>query len=318
MLNTTQNFPKRNPAYAPLRRAIKVPKGMKVVAVDSSNIECRVNAWVANQYDLLELFRNGGDAYADLAVNFDGRYTAQEIHDGAKAGDKHLKLLRNTAKTIVLGCGYGTSGARAARAMWTAGVRLHKDYDKHEAKAIEYHGIYRAANASIVHFWKTCQRVIEALVLGSHGFFGGPNEDTFEYGILPICGRADWAVPSIRLPSGWCLRYPNLRLDDKGEYVYDRRVGKNMAATRLFGARLDENLVQAFAFQILMSQACDMDADGIEIKGNNHDCWYTVVPEAFAEIVRDKMIRYMKRVPWWAKGLPLDAEGEIGDDFSIC
>lgn len=317
-----QNLSKRNPAHLPLRRAIKAPAGYKVVAVDSSQVEARVLAWEANHYELLEHFRQGRDPYAELAVNFDGQYTAQQIHDGSKNGDKHCKQLRNVAKTLILACGYGTSAQKFSDTLLRQGMKLADTREAHASKAREYHAIYRASNAPIVQFWRIAQSVIDALVVGGSGKFGGPKGTLFEYGVMPIIGRQDLAVPSVRGPNGYCLRYPGLRMQEgengKLEYVYDAWLGKNKIAKRLYGAGLVENLTQYLAFAILIWQACRMDSDDISLKGNNHDCWYTVVPEHFAKGVYDKMMWHMKRVPSWAEGCPIDCDGDIGDTFEIC
>lgn len=316
-----QNLSKRNPAHLPLRRAIKAPAGYKVVAVDSSQVEARVLAWEANHYELLEHFRQGRDPYAELAVNFDPQFTATQIHDGAKSGDKHCKQLRNVAKTLILACGYGTSAQKFSDTLLRQGMKLADDRARHQEIAANYHAIYRASNAAIVSFWRIAQSVIESLVVGGTGKFGGPNGNLFEYGILPIVGRADLAVPSIRLPNGYCLRYPSLRAQEgekRIEFVYDSKLGKNIVPKRLYGSQLVENLTQSLAFAILVWQACRMDSDGIALKGNNHDCWYTVVPEDKAELTYQKMMWHMRRVPDWAQGCPIDCDGEIGDSFEIC
>lgn len=317
-----QNLSKRNPAHLPLRRAIKAPAGMKVVAVDSSQVEARVLAYEANHYELLEHFRQGRDPYAELAVGFDGQYSAVQIHDGAKSGDKHCKQLRNVAKILLLACGFGTSAQKFSDTLLRQGMKLADDKVRHAEIAREYHAIYRASNAPVVQFWRTCQSVIEALVIGASGKFGGPNGDLFEYGVLPIIGRTDLAVPSVRLPNGYCLRYPNLRMQEgeggRTEYVYDVQKGKNVVPTRIFGAKLAENLTQALAFAILIWQACRMDEAGISLKGNNHDCWYTVVPASIADSTLEEMLHFMRQVPSWAQGCPIDCDGEIGDSFVIC
>lgn len=456
-----QNLSKRNPAHLPLRRAIKAPAGMKVVAVDSSQVEARVLAYEANHYELLDHFRQGRDPYAELAVNFDRQYSAQAIHNGAKSGDKHCKQLRNVAKILVLAClgprtevltdrgwkfiefvslqdklwdgqewvshdgvvrrglrgvirlgalvltpehqlwnnqtkkwvaarditkatiddfnvdipvhfdyiqkhrhcpkddgrftgceqvydilnsgprhcftirgrnrnchylshncGYGTSAQKFSDTLLRQGMKLAADTAAHAEKAHEYHAIYRASNFSIVQFWRTAQSIIEALVVGGSGKFGGPNGNLFEYGVMPIIGRTDLAVPSIRMPNGFCLRYPNLRMTEgengRIEYVYDAKLGKNIIPKRLYGAGLVENLTQSLAFHILIWQACRMDSAGIALKGNNHDCWYTVVSDHEAQATYDKMMWHMKQVPSWAAGCPIDCDGEIGDDFRVC
>lgn len=512
-----QNLSKRNPVYRPLRQAIKAPAGHSVVAVDSCQIEARCLAWEANQLDLLGYFRDGRDPYAELAVNFDTSYTAEQIHDGAKGGDEKCKHFRNLGKVFVLSClagntqvltdtgwkridavsvndklwdgeswvqhqglicngrkktvnldgvfltpdhliwngtawsmaeellqepscfrqaqsfageslktcglfrtnapmaapllnircgaqnagasvglanthlsaapkletfafahgklipeinavmqtcknmlslsrsrlqncklvydimnsgpnnrfmiktdhgcllvhncGYGVGTGKVARKLWTDKVKLHADFNQHSELAKSYLQIYRASNPNIVYFWKICQQVIEALELGCAGSFGGPNNDTFKYGVMPVMGLTDWAVPTITTPSGYALRFPNLRAvegERKIEYVYDLQRGKNKRTVRIYGGKLAENLTQCFAFQILMWQACRMDEAGIPLAGNNHDCWYNVVPDAQARDMADKMVWHMRQLPAWAPGLPIDAEAEIAKDFSVC
>lgn len=83
------------------------------------------------------------------------------------------------------------------------------------------------------------------------------------------------------------------------------------------GPFIVHNCIQSLAFQILMWQACRMDEAGISLKCNIHDSWATVVPEGEAYATAGKMVRHMRRAPSWAEGCPLDAEAEIGDDFTI-
>lgn len=315
-----QNLPKRNPAYLPLRKAVRAPRGMKVVAADSAQIECRCLSWEAQQLDLLGHFREGRDPYAEFGVYLDNRFTAQEIHDGAKAGDKTLKKIRNLSKTFILSAGYSVGARRAASAIWVQGIHLAESYEKHAELTKDYLYIYRSVHDNITNFWKVCQHVIEALAVGASGCFGGPNGDLFHYGTMPICDRDDWAVPSVMLPSGYALRYPNLRVvegKDKIEFVYDQQRGKNTISTRIYSGLLTAHCTQSLAFQIMMWQACRMDEDGIHLAANVHDCWATVVPESQAEPTLERMVYWMKQLPSWAQGLPIDAEGEISNDFTI-
>lgn len=315
-----QNLSKRNPAQLALRRAIHAPAGQKIVACDSSQVEARCLAWIANQTDLLDRFRQGRDPYAELAVNFDRQYTAQDIHDGAKSGDKHCKQLRNVAKTLILACGYGTSAKKFAATLLKDKMLLDSDRGRHYEIAERYHSIYRDNNAAIVYLWRRAQRIIGAMAAGYSGKFGGPYDAAFEYGLMRL-GPLDMYVPSIKLPSGFILRYPDLHqmVNSRGEkeYVYSVQLGKNKVYRRLYGAKIVENLTQAFAFQILMFQACWMDSDGIDLKVNIHDAWATVVPEDKAQATGDRMRYWMRQAPAWAEGCPLDAEYEIGDTFEV-
>lgn len=63
-----QNLP-RNGA---IRKALTVPKGYKMVACDSSQIEARMTAYVSGQQDLLTAFRDGRDVYSEFASDVYG------------------------------------------------------------------------------------------------------------------------------------------------------------------------------------------------------------------------------------------------------
>ena len=244
------------------------------------------------------------------------------VYDIMNSGPNNRFMIKTDHGCLLVhNCGYGVGTGKVARKLWTDKVKLHADFNQHSELAKSYLQIYRASNPNIVYFWKICQQVIEALALGCAGSFGGPNNDTFKYGVMPIMGHTDWAVPTITTPSGYALRFPNLRAvegERKIEYVYDLQRGKNKRTVRIYGGKLAENLTQCFAFQILMWQACRMDEAGIPLAGNNHDCWYNVVPDAQARDMADKMVWHMRQLPAWAPGLPIDAEAEIAKDFSVC
>ena len=98
-----QNLSKRDPSKAKLRQAIHAPAGYKVVACDSSQVEARCLAWEANETGLVAQFREGRDPYSELAEMI-FQVPHEEIHYGAKHGDKRLKMYRNVGKTAILSC----------------------------------------------------------------------------------------------------------------------------------------------------------------------------------------------------------------------
>lgn len=110
-----QNLSKRNSAMLPLRKALRVPKGYKLVSCDSSQVEARCNAYICQELPLLEQFENRQDPYSILAESFGFGPTAQEIHEGAKHGDKYLKGLRNAGKTGILSCFSGETKVLSSR-----------------------------------------------------------------------------------------------------------------------------------------------------------------------------------------------------------
>lgn len=316
-----QNLSKRDPSKRKLRQAIKVPKGKVVVACDSSQIEARGLAFVANEVGLLTQFREGRDPYSELAETIFG-VPWQDIKAGAKAGDKKMKMYRNTGKTGILSCGYGVGHHKYSNTLLRQGIHLHEDLDRHHELARYAHGIYRAAHPNIVAFWKTAENVLEAMLLGKSGTFGGPNNDIYTFGIMPVGPRTDLCVPSVRFPSGYILRYPGLRAErnDRGkwQFVYDTYKGASKIPTHIYGGAFTNNLVQGLSFvDVIMYQGCRMDEAGIKLACNIHDAWASVVPEEQGEYVKQQMLHYMSMVPPALNGLPVACEAAIGTTFEI-
>ena len=316
-----QNLSKRDPSKRKLRQAIKVPKGKVVVACDSSQIEARGLAFVANEVGLLTQFREGRDPYSELAETIFG-VPWQDIKAGAKSGDKTMKMYRNTGKTGILSCGYGVGSAKYSNTLLRQGIHLHEDLDRHHELARYAHGIYRAAHPNIVAFWKTAENVLEAMLRGESGTFGGPNNDIYTFGIMPVGPRTDLCVPSVRFPSGYILRYPGLRAErnDRGkwQFLYDTYKGASKIPTHIYGGAFTNNLVQGLSFvDVIMYQGCRMDEAGIKLACNIHDAWASVVPEEQGEYVKQQMLHYMSIVPPALNGLPVACEAEIGTTFEI-
>ena len=316
-----QNLSKRDPSKRKLRQAIKVPEGHVVVACDSSQIEARGLAFVANEVGLLTQFREGRDPYSELAETIFG-IPWQDIKAGAKSGDKKMEMYRNTGKTGILSCGYGVGHVKYSNTLLRQGIHLHEDLDRHHELARYAHGIYRAAHPNIVAFWKTAENVLEAMLRGESGTFGGPNNDIYTFGIMPVGPRTDLCVPSVRFPSGYILRYPGLRAErnDRGkwQFVYDTYKGASKIPTHIYGGAFTNNLVQGLSFvDVIMYQGCRMDEAGIKLACNIHDAWASVVPEEQGEYVKQQMLHYMSIVPPALNGLPVACEAEIGTTFEI-
>lgn len=316
-----QNLSKRDPSKRKLRQAIKVPEGHVVVACDSAQIEARGLAFVANEVGLLTQFREGRDPYSELAETIFG-IPWQDIKAGAKSGDKKMKMYRNTGKTGILSCGYGVGHVKYSNTLLRQGIHLHEDLDRHHELARYAHGIYRAAHPNIVAFWKTAENVLEAMLRGESGTFGGPNNDIYTFGIMPVGPRTDLCVPSVRFPSGYILRYPGLRAErndwGKWQFLYDTYKGASKIPTHIYGGSFTNNLVQGLSFvDVIMYQGCRMDEAGIKLACNIHDAWASVTPEEQGEYVKQQMLHYMSMVPPALDGLPVACEAEIGTTFEI-
>ena len=314
-----QNLSKRDPSQLTLRKAVQAPEGMSLVACDSSQIEARILAYVANETELVDAFRRGADPYADLAEKI-FQIPSEKIHKGAKSGNKKLKAYRNVGKTGILSAGYGVGWRKYADTLLRQGVRLSSDIDQHYEMAHHAHNVYRASNPNIVAFWDTCQTVIKAMYLGYSGEFGGPNDNIFQYSVAPICGRDD--VPTIIGPNKYTLRYFKLSCEvseknNREEYYYTRVKGKSELKTKIYGGALAENLCQYLAFALLQWQACRMTEQGIRLIANIHDSFLAICPEDEAEHTKSVMESCMSSVPDWLGDFPVACEAEIGKDYCI-
>lgn len=84
-----QNLPRNSL----LKQAIRAPDGYMLVDSDSSQIEARTLAWLAEQHDLVEAFERGEDVYKQMASKIYGK-PEQDI----------TKDERFVGKTTILGC----------------------------------------------------------------------------------------------------------------------------------------------------------------------------------------------------------------------
>lgn len=180
---------------------------------------------------------------------------------------------------------------------------------------------YRQANQNIVALWRTCNGVLRSLLRGESGYFGGPNNDLFYYGIREIFNER---IPAIKLPDGMWLNYRNLReeqVEQDGELrtvmVYDRMKDRRLSPAYIYGGALTENLIQALAFAIMKRQALKI-AKKYPVLFNVHDEFISTAKESEIDEAKDYMEECMKFVPSWVAGCPITCEASVGDNYGDC
>ena len=109
-----------------MRQAILAPEGYEMVVGDLSQIEPRVLAWLTDYEDLLAMFRSGQDVYA--------QFGAQMFGIPGMTKESHPDL-RQSAKSALLGCGYGLGWASFASQLMVGflgapPVRYSRDFAK--------------------------------------------------------------------------------------------------------------------------------------------------------------------------------------------
>ena len=285
-----QNLPSRGPNGKKLKSSIIAPDGYMLIDCDSSQIEARVLAWLAGQTDLVMAFHNGDDVYKKMAMS---------IYD---LPDEELvtKDQRFVGKTTILGAGYGMGAVRFREQLKTFG----HDMELEEARRVI--DVYRRTNVKIKQLWNDCQSMLKHMVSGEALMVGEP----------PVL-RIHPEINAIRLPSKLFMRYDGLQkeMDEQGkvQYSYYTRRGRK----HIYGGKVVENLCQAIARCIIAEQMLKI-SNKYRVVLTVHDSIVCCVPEDEVQEARSFIEGWMRWVPDWAKGLPVNCESGIGKSYGEC
>lgn len=305
---------------ATMRMSIMAKEGKVVVGCDSSQIEARVLAFEANEQIILDEFKNGVDPYCALAekiynVPYDEINTARK--DENHPNHDTAKLQRQAGKAGRLGLGYQMGAAAFVDYAGTLGVTLSIEESK---RVVD---VYRNTYRMTYNFWDQCGEVLKMLVAGQSGYFGGPDGKLFYFdGARTTAGRR---TPGIRLPDGMWLTYTDLQMRErtypdgtkKWNFCYYGIKEQRPCWIWIYSGKVTENLTQALAFSIMKWQAMNINKR-YPIAFNVHDEWVVTCPANEAEECKNYVIECMQRVPDWAIGCPIDAEGAYAKRYGEC
>jgi DNA polymerase len=280
------------PRASTLKYAMIAPAGYVILDSDSSQIEARTLAWLAEQNDLVQAFDDGEDVY---------KIMASAIYN--KPVEEILKGERFVGKTTILGAGYGMGALKFQAQLKNFGVEIPLD----EAKRII--DTYRLTYPKIVELWKDAGVALKAILQKQQTSLG-------RGGLLSVQG-----ANGIILPNGLRLKYPNLRLyeneEGKAEIVYDTKKGKATIANRIYGGKVIENVCQALA-RIIIGEQMLMIAKKYRVVMTVHDAIAIIVPKAEAEVAKEYVELCMRLRPQWALELPLNCEAGYGTSYGDC
>jgi DNA polymerase len=306
-----------------LRKAIMAPEGYQLVVGDLAQIEPRVLAWLSDYQEMLDIFRAGGDPYA--------AFGAQMFNIPGLTKVSHPDL-RQSAKSALLGCGYGLGWASFASQLLTGflgapPVRYSKDFAKALGVNSEYaqeFAKWDGNDEKLFDIPHTCSDK-DLLV---HALAAKAIIDTYRRTAWPI--TALWGLFSelihkslymgkeythkcltfrkgeIELPNGMKLLYPNLRLEQgdngKPQWVYGER------ATKLYAGKITNNVTQALA-RIVMTDGMLRVSKNYPIAGTVHDELIAVVPDEEVADAKTWVLAQMTMEPSYMPGIPLAADG---------
>ena len=285
-----------------VRTAFVPAQGKRFVDADFSAIEARVIAWLAGEEWVLQVFRTHGKIYEATASQLYG----VPIERIAKGNPEYSLRQYGKAATLALGYQGGTA------ALITAG---HLPKETPEEQLQEIKNRWRSANPAIVRCWKSIeQAAIQAIETGRPCTTRGlvfAREADVDHG-------QDYLT--IRLPSGRKLFYakPYLGVNQWGgksiHYYGMDQTTKKWRPLDTYGGKLTENCVQAIARDCLATNIARLEAAGIPIVFHIHDEIVAEVDDEKANL--SEVIRIMSQPIAWAPGLPLAADGWVGEYFT--
>ncbi len=279
-----------------IRKAIMAPEGYLLAPVDLSQVECRILCCLAGQEDYLERFRRGEDVYLPMASKAYGRpVTKADVE------------MRGTGKQLVLSCGFM---AGAFTIMKTAALGIYGPPIKIDlATATQWRDAYREEFYCVPEYWKTAGRNIARIAGGDplkwgpmlikDGKIFGPGGTMIHYETLQFHKPA---------PDEECKEF-----ERDGYWRYRTRNGW----TKLYSGKLVENVVQWLARIVMMQAMLRLKALGYRAVMRTHDELVMLIKQDGNEQRHLEIcLNEMKRTPTWLPGIPLDAEGSLGERYS--
>lgn len=300
-LMNMQNLPSgRGTKKSKLRKALKAPDGYKVVVADKSQIECRINAELCGQRDLLNLFRNGGDPYSVLASSIFAFIVDKNIH----------KIERFIGKSGELGLGFRCGDkkfynmvVRSARSLGMDVKELLKVWTPALAKrAVD---TYRHTHAGIRNTWPFLDSVLRGPWMGQNPpIKWGPVIIGHENG----CGYVEGPY-GLRMWYADPTSEPDETFGTQLYYTYGKR------RHVIHGGVFLENIVQFLARIDTMHDALRISDRGYRFVLQSHDELAWIVPDDKVEDCKRVALEEMRRSPSWMPTIPLNAECSHGQSY---
>lgn len=268
-----------------VRGMITAPEGRVLYVADYSAIEARVLAWLAEQQDVLDVFRTHGKLYEHAAA---GIYR--------KAIDDVTKDERQIGKVASLALGYqGAAGAFQSMAA-NYGLQLPDEQVEHIVND------WRESNKAIVRYWYALDHAaIEAVRTGE------------KTGVGNVQFKVSSPFLYCRLPSGRLLAYCQPRIEegkfgnDQVTYMGTNSYTRKWERQHIYGGKWAENVVQAVARDLMAEAMLRVESAGYEVVLSVHDELLAEADDGFGSV--EEFEALMCKLPTWAKGLPLNAAG---------
>jgi DNA polymerase len=294
-----------------MRGMFRAREGYRLHVCDYSSIESVGLAWVSGCERMLDVFRQGRDAYRDF-----GTVLYKKSYDEITSAE------RQVCKPAVLAAGYGMGpgqilpdGTKTGLLAYAANMGVPMT----PTESVAAIAVYRDTYEEVPMLWRACDNAVASVL---------DNGRPVEIGPLVF----EWCRPFllIRLPSGRCIYYYKPQIEEREikskrwrwnkdhmrmeEETYKKNIltfmGRNQRNTQWEridgrGSHLVENITQALTRDILKIGLMRLDAEGFHIIGHAHD---EIIVEG-NERTWEHMREIMRQPIDWLPGFPLNASG---------
>ena len=283
-----------------IRTALVPERGAVFIDADFSAIEARLIAWEAREEWVLDVFRTTGKIYETTAARMFGI----PVETIVKGHPNYSYRQRGKVATLALGY---QGGVGAMRRMDISGALQ----DLPDTEIQDMVDRWRRQNPNIVRLWASLEAAAKLAIQSKRGVRAIPGV-TFRMEAATGC---PFPFLTMSLPSGRKLYYANPRVVDR-HILYSEQTNAGWQDSETYGGKLAENLTQAIGRDCLAFALDNLRKAGYKVVFHIHDEVVIERHTADAEADLAEVRAIMSRPAPWAQGLPLNAEGWVGEFFT--
>jgi DNA polymerase len=285
---------------------VSIIRGMLIASIghdlycaDFAAVEARIAFWVADHVEGIKAFEEKRKLYEEMASEAFGIPISQVTKNSIE---------RFVGKESVLGCQYGLGWAKFLRNCHQKGV---KQVTPDMAKKAVY--TYRKIHHPIPEFWKKIEDACIQAVLN-------PGK---RYRVTKVTVYVSDKWLNIKLPSGRRLRYFKPRVTQK-QLASSRMVPeirywtvdgytRQWIETSIWGGVFLNHIVQGISRDLMVNGVIQIENAGYKFLLSVHDEGLAEKKKGLGNV--DEFVKLMTKLPVWAKGAPITAEGWSGPRY---
>ncbi len=309
-----------------IRGCIVAPDNHKLCVSDLSNIEGRVQAWLAGESWKIKAFEDfdkgeGPDLYKlAYAKSF------AVPHESVTKDQRQIGKVQELALGYGGGVGafatfakaYGIDLDQLAEQVWHTLPHQEVENAKRWLGMCKARGGYEAEMSdrafvlcdTLKRMWRKAHPNINGLWYElEHACKSAIENPRQKYQVGRLVVRRDGAWLRIKLPSGRYLCYPSVRIkDDQIQYRGKCQFTSQWRYLSTYGGKLFENICQAVSRDILAENMHEIDAQGYSIVLTIHDEVICETPDNDSH-THGKLSALLATNPSWCADMPLAADG---------